>query len=300
MKKTIVSLSILMASIGTYGQELVVATGDAKGGSTYSKMFNELYRVCSKTVPMLEQQSTGSIANLDMLSSNKVNAAMVQADMLFFNKATDEAKVANIKTLVSLYPEELHFIARGDVKTEGGFMGIGGSKVVFNTINDLASRSVGAVGGSVLTGRVVSAQSGLKLNIVEFPSNDAMKSSLLDGKIDAILVVGGAPHSLIASLDQRYKLLSVPLDMQKKLSGVYAPTKLSYSNLNQAGIQSITTQSLLVTRTYKSPAMLSQLGKLRECFNNEAPNLADTRNSHPKWQLVNTQDTGKWEYYNLK
>jgi TRAP-type uncharacterized transport system substrate-binding protein len=299
MKKTFF-IAAMMTSFVASAQEFVVATGDSKGGSTYSKMFNELNKACSKSIQMTEQQSTGSIANLDMLIGNKVNAAMVQADMLFFNKSTDEAKVANIKTLVTLYPEELHFVARGDVKKEGGFMGIGANKVVFNTINDLASRPVGAVGGSVLSGRVVSSQSGLNFQVVEYPNNDALKAALLDGKIDAILVVGGAPHSLISSLDQRYKLLSVPIDMQKKLSGVYSPTKLSYSNLNQAGVTSVATQSLLVARTYKSPAMTAQMSKLRSCFKNEAGNIADKIGTHAKWQLVDVNDQGKWAYYDLK
>jgi TRAP-type uncharacterized transport system substrate-binding protein len=299
MKKTFF-IAAMMTSFVASAQEFVVATGDSKGGSTYSKMFNELNKACSKSIQMTEQQSTGSIANLDMLIGNKVNAAMVQADMLFFNKSTDEAKVANIKTLVTLYPEELHFVARGDVKKEGGFMGIGANKVVFNTINDLASRPVGAVGGSVLSGRVVSSQSGLNFQVVEYPNNDALKAALLDGKIDAILVVGGAPHSLISSLDQRYKLLSVPIDMQKKLSGVYSPTKLSYSNLNQAGVTSVATQSLLVARTYKSPAMITQMSKLRSCFKDEAGNIADKIGTHAKWQLVDVNDQGKWAYYDLK
>lgn len=56
----------------------------------------------------------------------------------------------------------------------------------------------------------------------------------------------------------------------------------------------------VVTRTYKSPQMVDQLRKVRACFNSEVPNLAEIRGSHPKWQLVNTDDQGKWEYYNLK
>ncbi len=80
---------------------------------------------------------------------------------------------------------------------------------------------------------------------------------------------------------------------------MYAPTKLSYSNMNQAGIDSVTTQSLLVTRTYRSPDMQNTLAKLRDCFNKEVPNLQDARGSHPKWQLVDTADKGKWDYYDL-
>lgn len=301
LRTSFIALALSVASIGAFAQDvLVVSTGDAKAGSTYSKVFNELNRVCSaKNAPMTELTSTGSIQNIDNLTSNKVDAAVVQADLLFFTKATDPAKIANVKTLVSLYPEELHFIARADVKKEGGFMGLGGNKVSFNTLNDLSGRPVGAVGGSVLSGRVVSAQSGLNFQIVEFPNNDALKTALLEGKVDSILVVGGAPHALVTSLDQRFRLLPVSAELQKKLGSVYAPAKLSYSNLNQAGIDTITTQSLIVTRTYKSPAKLQQLAKIRECFVNEVPNIQDARGSHPKWQLVDVADKGKWDYYDL-
>lgn len=301
LRITLASLAaVALMGVAQAQDAFVVSTGDAKAGSTYSKVFNEFAKVCSKAGhPLAELTSTGSLMNLDNLSSNKVNAAIMQADLLAFTKATDPAKVANIKTLVTLYPEELHFIARGDVKKEGGVLGFGGTKVTFNTLNDLAGRPVGAVGGSVLSGRVVAAQSGLNFQIAEFPNNDALKAALLEGKVDSILVVGGAPHGLVTSLDQRFKLLSVPADMQKKLGGVYAPTKLSYSNLNQAGVDGLTTQSILVTRTYRAPAMLATLSKIRECFVNEVPNLADSRGSHPKWQLVDVADKGKWEWYDL-
>lgn len=298
--KHIIAAIALTFSFSAWAQTLIVATGDAKAGSTYSKIFNEFATACSKgDTVMTESLSTGSIMNLDMLTGNKVDMAVIQSDLLYFIRSTDPAKVENIKTIVTLYPEELHFIARGDVKKEGGFMGIGSNKVTFNTISDLKGRAVGAVGGSVLSGRVVSAQSGLGFTIQEFPNNDELKKALLEGRVDSILVVGGAPHGLVSSLDTRFKLLSVTEDAQKKLGTVYTPTKLSYSNLNQAGVSAITTQSLIVSRTYRSPAKLNQLAKVRACFVKEVPEIQDRTNSHPKWQLVNTEDKGKWQYYDL-
>ena len=128
MKKTLLVVAALIATQAMAQEAFTVSTGDAKGGSTYSKMFRELAAVCSKDVQLAEVESKGSLQNMDNLTSNKVNAAIVQSDFLSFTKATDPAKVANIKTLVTLYPEELHFIARGDVKKEGGYLGglIGG------------------------------------------------------------------------------------------------------------------------------------------------------------------------------
>lgn len=303
MKKLFAAILAMFVSVSVFAQEaFAVATGDVKAGSTYSKVFNEYAKACSPTLPspLSEISTTGSLQNLQLLVDNKANAIVVQSDLLFFTRATDPAKVANIKTLVAMYPEELHFIARGDVKKEGGILGFGGTNVTFNTLNDVRGRVVGAVGGSVLSGRVVSSQSGLNFTVQEYPNNDSLKAALLEGKVDTILVVGGAPHALVSSLDTRYKLLSIPADLQKKLSGVYSATKLSYSNMNQAGIDSVTTQSLIVTRTYRSPAMQKQLAAMRSCFKTAALDLADKNGTHPKWQVIDVEDKGKWDWYELK
>lgn len=287
------------AAVAQTDDSFVVATGDAKAGSTYSQMFNEFEQQCKKH-NLSEQQSTGSVKNVDLLTSNKVNGAFVQSDLLFFTRMTDPSKVSNIKTIASMYPEELHFIARGDVKKEGGFMGIGASKVTFNTINDLQGRVVGAVGGSVLSGHVVSAKSGLNFQMLEFPSTNDMMTALLAGQIDSVLVVGGAPHSTVAALDRRFKLLTVPKDVSVKVADVYSPAKLSYSNLGQSGVDGLATQSLFVTRSYKSPAMNKKIGEVRKCFYDAVLTLQEARKTHPKWQLVDIEDKGKWDFYLIK
>lgn len=282
-------------------QNFMVATG-AEKGSTYTQMFNELKAACP--VPPLQAIVTnGSIQNIELLTSNKANGAFVQSDLLFFTKSTNAAKVANIKTLVGLHPEELHFIARSDSYKSGGYglgkFKIGGTTVSYNTLNDLAGKAVGAVGGSVLSGRVVAQTSGLNFNVVEYPNNDALKTALLEGQVDSILVVGGAPHALVASLDTNYKLLPVPPDAATRLKDIYSPAVLSYSNLNANGVQTISTQALFVTRIYNSQTMLSNLAALRACFNSKLGDIKDSLGTHAKWQDVQAGNTGKWPLYDL-
>jgi TRAP-type uncharacterized transport system substrate-binding protein len=288
--------------VSVRAQTLSIATG-AEKGSTYTQMFNELKTACT-TVPMQAVYTNGSITNIEMLIGNKVNAAFAQSDLLFSFKEADAAKVANIKTIVGLHPEELHFIARADVKQEGGYgfgkYKFGGEKISFNTLSDLTGRPVGAVGGSAFSGRVVSQYGALKLQIVEFPNNDALKTALLDGTVDAILVVGGAPHALVASLDQRYRILPVSPDTQRMLKDVYTPVKVSYSNLNAVGIPTVATQALLVSRVYNGQAMIDRLSALRKCFNAQLGDIKDTTGTHPKWQDVRLSETGKWPLYELK
>lgn len=297
----IMFLSVLFGSYA-HAQALSVATG-AEKGSTYTQMFSEL-KVACPNVAMSPTFTSGSPQNVELLTTNKVNAAFVQSDLLFFIRATDEAKVANIKTLVGLHPEELHFIARADVKTEGGYgvgrFKIGGDKVSFTTLADLSGRAVGAVGGSVLSANTVSRYGALKLRVVEYPNNDALKAALLAGDVDAILVVGGAPHALVGSLDQRYRILPIGEDTQRMLKDVYTPTKVSYSNLGAAGVSTVATQALLVSRTYSGQAMLDKLSALRKCFNAQLGDIKDTTGTHPKWQDVQLSKPGLWPIYELK
>jgi uncharacterized protein len=304
MKNTKMFMAALVFAASTTGawaqDSFTVATGDSKAGSTYSQMFRELAKRCSSAMPMAEHETKrGSSENVDLLVGNQVNAAIVQSDLLFFTKMTDPAKVNNVKTLVGLHPEELHFIARGDVKKEGGVLGFGGKEVVFRSVQDLAGRTVGAVGGSVLSGRVFAAQSGLKFNVQPYEDTEALKAALLTGKIDTALFVAGAPSKAVASLDGRFRVLAVPPAIAKSVAGVYSPTKISYQNLAAAGVDTVSTQALMVTRVYRSKQMVDQLGKFRSCFENELGNIQDSKGTHPKWQDVDAAKLGKWDVYAL-
>lgn len=296
-----VAAGVFIGTKAAHAQDLAAATGSKSG--VYYGMATELKKFCPNP-SVAVQESTGSVANIDALVNNRVNMAWLQSDMLFMTKATDAAKVANIKTLAGMHPEELHFIARADVKKEGGYgfgkYKFGGNDVTFTTLSDLSGRAVGAVGGSVLSGRVVSQFANLKFNVVEFPNNDALKAALLDGTVDSILVVGGAPHPLVQSLDARFRLLPVSADTARVLKDIYAPAKVTYSNLNAAGVDTISTQAVLASRTYNSKAMLDKLKALRACFIEKLPEIKDTTGTHPKWQQVEINKPGEWPLYDLR
>lgn len=285
-------------------ESFVVATGDPAG--TYSQVFKQLAQRCGVAetgLNLVERNTTGSAQNVELLTGNQVNAAYIQADMLFWTRKNDEAKVANIKTLFGLHPEDLHFVARADTKKEGGYgigkLKIGGESIEFKSLADLAGRPVGAVGGSVLSGRVVAGFSKLNFTIREYPNNAALTEALLKGEVDAILAVGGTPLSVVSGLDQRYRLLPVSPETQKAVADVYSPTKVSYSNLNQAGVTTVSTQALFATRTYRSSAMNANLARLRACFTAKLGDIQDTRGTHGSWQKIEAGNDGKWPLYAL-
>jgi TRAP-type uncharacterized transport system substrate-binding protein len=278
-----------------HAQSLTVATGGPKG--TYSAMFKELNQRCGLG-EIKELNSLGSNDNIDKLVANQVNGAIVQMDVIFFRSKTED--LSKIKTLFSLHPEQVHFLARGDGVKEGGFMGIGGKEVKFQTISDLNGRNIGAAGGSVLTAKVVKAQAGVNYNVQEFNTNaDALKA-LQDKTIDAVVIVGGQPMKEIEALPPIYKVLAIPAPLQDKLKSVYQPARVSYRNLNAAGVQTVSVSSLLVTREYKSAKFVTALKNYRECFYNNLDDLQETTGTSPAWQNVVKSDQGKWTWNDLK
>lgn len=301
--KSILAMVAVAICLNAVAQEkIIVATGDKKGGSTYSVMFGELNQMCGNG-DWVEKETKGGIDNKNLLIGNQVNAAIVQSDMLEFERRVDAPKVANIKTLIALFPEELHFIARADVKREGGYLGglVGGKDVKFNSLADLKGRNVGAVGGSIASANVVAANSGLGFKVLPVADNETLKAKLLSGELDAILVVGGAPHGLVKSLPATFKILPIPQDLVTKLSAskLYFPAKLSYQNLNASGVQSVATQALLVTRVYRSQEMIGKLKNMRACFDAKLGNIQDKTGTHPKWQEVDASNHGGWSWYEL-
>lgn len=282
--------------------KLIVATGDVKGGSTYAIMGQELINVCGKGDVAAFPTTGGGTTNRTLLVDNKVSMALLQSDMLEFTRRNDPDKVKNIRTLVNLHKEEIHFIARADVKKEGGYaFGIGAKSVTFNSLADLTGRTVGAVGGSVDSANVISKNSGLNFAVQRFNDNETLSAALLEGKLDAIVVVAGAPSAMVAKLPASFKLLPIPKEVSQKLveSKLYSPAKLSYENLRATGVDTVAVQSVIATRVYRSAGTLDKLKALRSCFYNKLGDIQDARGTHPKWQDVDGELKTGWQWYDL-
>jgi TRAP-type uncharacterized transport system substrate-binding protein len=248
----------------------------------------------------IEVPSKGSVDNMDKLLGNEVNAAIVQTDVLFFRARNED--LGGVKTLFALYPEEVHVItATVSPITEGGTLGIGKKPAVFNTVNDLQGRAVAAWGGSIVTAQVIRLQSEVNFTVMEVADFKSAKAALDAGQVAAIVMVGGQPMDDVKALNNHYKLVAFPEAVIGKLKSVYVPAKLNYSGMGQggSGVQSIATESLFVTRAYKTEKYVQSLAALRGCFKTNVPELQETTGMHKKWSAVNPDNTGKWSYYEL-
>jgi TRAP-type uncharacterized transport system substrate-binding protein len=299
ISKLVLAFAVAIAASSAVAQaQLKVATGGATG--TYHRMFTEFQQACKDQIMQIEVPSKGSVDNMDKLLGNEVNAAIVQTDVLFYRARNED--LGGIKTLFALYPEEVHVItATVSPIQEGGTMGFGKKPAQFNTVNDLAGRSVAAWGGSIVTAQVIRLQSEINFTVAEVADFKTAKAALDAGQVAAIVMVGGQPMDDVKALNNAYKLLSFPEATMGKLKSVYVPAKLNYSGMGQggSGIQSIATESLFVTRAYKTEKYVQSLGALRSCFKNSVAELQETTGMHKKWASVNPDNDGKWSYYQL-
>jgi TRAP-type uncharacterized transport system substrate-binding protein len=298
--KIVFAVAALAVSASVFAQtQLKVSTGTAAG--TYSTMFKQFQAACKDQILQIEVPSTGAVQNMDRILGNEVNAAIVQTDVLFMRARNED--LSGIKTLFSLYPEEVHVFAPAvsPLKDAGNMVGMGKKPLQFNTVADLRGQRVAAWGGSIVTAQLIRIQGELQFEITEVKDFAAAKAAADAGEVAAVIMVGGQPMGDVAKLTNAYKLLPFPEALTSKLKAVYTPAKLNYSGMGQggSGVQTIATDALYVTRAYKTAKFVESLSALRNCFTENLPMLQEETGMHKKWAAVNADNKGKWPYYEL-
>lgn len=248
---------------------MIVATGSKTG--TYSTMFKNIGKVCVGSAHLLQKGTGGSLDNFDLLLENKVDLAFIQYDVLKAQETVfKDERVKNIRTLLPLYDEEIHLIARADSK---------------KLLKEKAT--VAAWGGSIITAKIIKAKSKLNFKIVEFKNRESALESLKNKKVDVVLAVVGQPATWIREL-QGYQLQPIPYQNWMKV--FYNPAKLRYRNLSPSHVPTIAVKSLLVTRNFKTAKRKQPLLKYQKCAQKNLVKLQEYENMHPKWINVDFKD----------
>lgn len=272
-----------------------VASGDPKNNSVYHRFYTEWPKACLSIVKLETSPTSGGVENVQMLAS-KAHLAFVPSDLLYYYRTVTPTIVENIYSLIPLYEEEAHVIGRGVIK--GGLFK---SDTTITEVKDMNNRSVGATGGSWYSASVYFASLGLKTNVVNYPSMVELKKALLEGKIDGMFVMAGAPTSAVSDLGSEYRLLKLGKDFQTKLvaTKLYSTAVITYPGLGT--VDTVSAQAVLATRQWKSPRMNAQLKEFRDCFYRELAEHQDVTGLHPKWQKLPEQPgAARWQPYVFK
>lgn len=281
---------------------LGMVTGPKTG--TYYKFGKDIAQVGSKTAVDVDvKTSEGSIDNIKRMNSSE-NAALgiVQSDVLGFlarSKNPDSIKIANnLRMVFPFYNEEIHVLARKDIKT---FSQLQGKKI-----------AIGEDGsGSMLT--AINLFSMMNLTPGEQKKIPAAQGvvMVLKGEIDAVIFVGGKPVRFFKNLEdltlpenQKYApmLASVhfiPMDSAKMLEE-YKPAEISqedYGFVTQK-VPTISVQAILVSSDFargKDKKHCETLARLVKKIREDLPTLRQPPH-HPKWKEVNLDaNIGIWK-----
>lgn len=252
---------------------ITIATGPS--GGSYFQFAQDIKNVATKDrIDVQVMPTKGSLENIELLTTGKVDLAIVQLDALRF--ISDVAKkdlgvdvFDKIKVVLNLYPEEIHIIT--NKKDIQNFYNLEGKRV-----------SVGPPGGgTAVTAAVLFNFYDIKATVSEESFDDAIKN-LEGGSLDAVIFVGGAPVPFIGKLGGKYHFVRLPSN--PALEQIYLRTALGKQLYGWAGAD---------TETYAVPAVILGLDKRDEKYVMQMQQLVlailNQRESleasgHPKWK----------------
>lgn len=287
-------------------QVIPVGTGSPTG--SYFKFVSQAAQSCKAEAQVSPVETAGSTENLDGLENNTFALGISQLDILDLYRRTRD--MSNIKVLVPLFPEQVHFLTRGDVtKLEGQKTLLGipifktGTRVQLSTVSDLAGKTVVAAGGSAGTARVISILGGISWNLREVKTADQAVTEVAEGKADAAILVGAQPLGTILQLKENqaaFRLLPVSDDLISKLSSVYVKSQpLVYRAMGAGGdsVQTVHVMSALMTQNYPKSAMGDAVYRFQQCLLRIAPDQATVVGSHPAWRNLRSTAGVNWEIW---
>lgn len=297
LRSTFLFAFMAVFSMFAHAQQVKLSSGIKD--ATYWVMTNQLINMCATDGSVVNiEQPGGSPDTISAIAANKVSGGIVQFDVLWLRSRNQD--LTNLKTLMPLHTEQVHFIALGKDIKSGGFMGIGGDKITLNDVRNLKGLNVAASGGSVYTAQAINQFSGLGYLVQsDYKDTPAVLDAVRTGKVAAAVVVGGAPMTAISKLSREFRILPVDAQTAEKLKDVYRPKSVNYENLSSLGVPTVETDALLVVNNYEGTKMKNALLKLRDCIKENLVDLRENEGSHPAWRSVakSTSERPRWDVY---
>lgn len=306
LKLKLMALSCLFISFTTFANPIGMPTGSS-GGTYYPMALDIAWLTAPNGVSIQVKNSLGSLDNIRrMASTENAGISLVQSDVIEFLNSTpsriNKSVLKNLRLVFPLYNEEVHLLARGDIRT----------------VEDLANKRVAV--GKVGSGTYVTSNNilnKLDINVIRLPDlspEDAYQGLLL-GKLDAVFFVGGKPISYIDGLLEmkRDEALSryakeihvVPLE-DARLDDSYAKASITpgdyqsadgTARLTDVEVPTVAVKAILVSYNFskdKSSAYYrlrcDQVDQINTIVRENLPLLVSggtgSKQFHPKWSDV--------------
>jgi TRAP transporter TAXI family solute receptor len=186
-------------------------------GGTYAQTGADLTILDDETLRVLPTLGKGSLQNLsDILYLRGIDIGFVQADALVYAKQHDmfPGLTQNIRYIAKLYDEEVHVLARKDIKQ---LEDLNGQRINVDVIGS----------GSAMTAEILLDALGIKPKVEHDKQVNALQK-LKSGEIAAIIHVGGAPIPLLAGVSAASEPHFLPIPLSQTLAQTYLPDKFTH------------------------------------------------------------------------
>jgi uncharacterized protein len=259
----------------------------ARFAQDMSNVINDIRPDGIRVLPIL---GVGGAQNLeDVLFLRGVDMATVDQDHIEYLKKKDPTLYANLESRVSyitkLYNSEFHIAARNEIKRLSDLQG---KRVSFNLENSHTN----------IAADIIFDMIGVKTQKVFYDNNEAIEL-LKTGKLDAHVVLTGAPQSALAKLKATDGIHFLPLtetdlptSRQDALLKRYLPADLTheqYPDLIAQGetVPTIATRTVLAVYNWEPGSYrYRKLEKFVQAFFSKIGEFRD-KARHPKWVEVN-------------
>lgn len=264
------------ANSGTIG----IISGGVDG--TYIRIAADLSSVLDdgdylRVLPIIGKGSMQNVA--DLLYLRGVDVAIVQSDVL---AAVTNARLYPgvgrlIQYVTKLYDEEVHLIARKDIKS----------------IEDLAGKAVNVDvrgSGTAMTASVIFRSLGIEVQAQNTPQDVAL-ARLRRGEIAAAVYVAGKPARLFSSVTREDGLHLLPLPLTPALLETYLPATFEAGDypalVAEEPVQTVAVGAVLAVYAWQpGTERHAKLLRFVERFTSKFPELLQPPR-HPKWREVN-------------
>ena len=233
-RRTVLCLGLLapalLAVSGAQAREpdwpSALVIGTASPGGTYEAYGNALARLLTRklNIPVTARTTQGPTENLKLLESGEVDLAFVTKGIAVqgWNATapwTDGRHLQALRVMFPMYDTPFQFVALEDSPIK--------------SIADLAGKRVG-IGPQGGTGGTYTPEILKALNIEAtlVPGDwSALATALLEGKIDALVGVGGVPLPSIIDIERKAKVRYLPLSPRQ-----ITDIRLAVPELGSAGV----------------------------------------------------------------
>jgi TRAP-type uncharacterized transport system substrate-binding protein len=220
----------------------------------------------------------GAVQNvIDLKALRGIDIGIVQTDSLTYAKEQrGYSGVAHSLTYIAkLYNEELHVLARADVRG----------------VEDLRGKKVNFGGNAFVTGPAVFKLLGIEVE-PSFDDRVVALEQLKAGKVAALAYLAAKPTPFFTGLDGKDGLHFLAIPLTPQLASAYVPTRLAaedYPNLIHADAPVDTVAVglvMMVAGLQPYGDRYRNVANFVDAFFTQFPQLQEAQR-HPKWQEVN-------------